>query len=399
MSQHSELLGDQVLGPEAQARFLPTRFSVEGQAIDARGMKAHHVACPKCHLVVSRALLETEPLFMSIIGVPASGKSYFLTAMTWELRRVLPAEFGVSFSDVDTTTNRSLNEYEETLFLHGDPDELVAIRKTELQGELYDQVKLGQHILSLPRPFLFTLRPTGRHPLVSHAEEQNRVICLYDNAGEHFQPGMDTAASPVTQHLAQSRVLMFLYDPTQDPRFREKCQALSTDPQLHGKSRSQRQETILTEAGLRIRSHAGLTAQQKHDRPLLVIVPKSDIWAPLVDVDITTPPLVHKGDGIPARVDLLRIEKVSHRVRAMLVQHAPEFVAAAEDLCKYVTYIPVSALGHAPESDEKTGLLGIRPRDIKPRWASVPILYAFAKWTTGLIAGDTVVAQKAVRQP
>ncbi len=33
-------------------------------------------------------MMEMEPLFLSILGAPASGKSYFLTAMTWQLRRL-----------------------------------------------------------------------------------------------------------------------------------------------------------------------------------------------------------------------------------------------------------------------------------------------------------------------
>ena len=33
------------------------------------------------------------------------------------------------------------------------------IRKTELQGELYDTVAYGQQTVSYPRPFLFTMQP------------------------------------------------------------------------------------------------------------------------------------------------------------------------------------------------------------------------------------------------
>jgi hypothetical protein len=29
----------------------------------------------------------------------------------------------------------------------------------------------------------------------------------------------------------------------------------------------------------------------------------------------------------------------------------------------------------------------IRPRDIHPRWVTVPLLYSYARWATGLIAG------------
>jgi hypothetical protein len=47
----------------------------------------------------------------------------------------------------------------------------------------------------------------------------------------------------------------------------------------------------------------------------------------------------------------------------------------------------VSALGHSPEKyPDKNGLL-IRPKDIQPRWVTIPLLYSYARWATGLIAG------------
>lgn len=388
VSEHAELLGDQVLGPEAASRFLPTRFAVEGHAIDARGMACHNMACPHCHLIVPRAVVEIDPLFVSIIGVPASGKSYLLTAMSWELRRILPVEFAVAFNDADTLSNRNLNEYEETLFFQSDPDRLVAIRKTETEGELYDQIHIGQQVISLPKPILFAMRPVERHPNAARAEQIGRLLCFYDNAGEHFQPGRDTVSAPVTQHLARSQVLMFLYDPTQDPRFRDRCRRFSADPQLGPGTRIQRQETILTEAALRVRRYAGLGPSKKHDRPLLVVVSKSDAWAPLLDVDISSEPIVPGtwGDGDIGAVDVPRIEDVSRRLRQLLLRYAPELVATAEDFCQHVVYIPVSALGHSPEVQANSGMLGIRPKDIQPHWITAPILYTFAKWTTGMLS-------------
>src|SRR4051812_43780950 len=65
VSQHAELVGDPILGPDASSRFLPTRFTLEGDALDARGMRSQTMACPRCHLVIPRAWIETEPLFVS----------------------------------------------------------------------------------------------------------------------------------------------------------------------------------------------------------------------------------------------------------------------------------------------------------------------------------------------
>lgn len=400
IAQHVDLLGDPVLGREAHARFLPTRFTVDGEAIDARGMACQQLACPRCHLVIPRCLVEAEPLLLSIIGVPASGKSYFLTSLTWELRRQLPLQFALTFNDADTVCNVNLNDYEETLFLQPDPEKLIAIRKTDVAGtELYDEVMLGQQRIMLPKPYLFNLRPAASHPNAPAADKVGRVLCLYDNAGEHFRPGEDSASSPVTQHLARSKVLMFLYDPTKDPRFRERCRPFSSDPQLAGTARTERQETILTEAAMRVRRYAALPPNKKHDRPLIVIVPKSDVWDRLLDgVDLSKEPVVPDAvqPGIAA-VDVRRIEEVSRKLRQLLLHLTPEFVAAAEDFCEHVVYVPVNVFARSPVA-QPDGFLYTRPADVRPRWATVPVLYMFAKWSTGMVA-DVAAVQRAGRAP
>ena len=186
-------------------------------------------------------------------------------------------------------------------------------------------------MINLPRPFLFTIRPSARHVNRARSAELSRVICLYDNAGEHFQPGMDTVASPVTQHLAKARVLMFMFDPTQDIRFRDQCRTVSQDPQLASGRKPQRQDVILTEAAERVRSYS-TGAGRKIDRPLMILVGKSDVWAPLLPgVDMVTEPIVDMGAGRKG-VDTGRIEMTSHRIKELMKKLVPEFVALAEDI-------------------------------------------------------------------
>ncbi len=391
VARHPELIGDTVLGPEQPQRFLPSRFTSQGQARDAHGMVCQHLACPHCHLILPRELLQISPFFLSIVGGPATGKSYLLAAMTWQLRQILPSQFGVAFSDINTDFNRILNDSEATLFLPDDPNTPAAIRKTELQGEGYHQVAMGGQVAYLPQPFLFSMRPQTRHPLAQQGHAQRRVLCLYDNAGEHFQPGMDTAGLPGTEHLAQSRALLFLFDPTQDPRFRERCRGISNDPQLT-RSRTQRQETLLLEAGQRIRRMTNRTDHQKIDRPLLVLVSKSDVWAPLLKLDVSTEPFIANAYGELSALEVDRVERTSDAVKQLLSSWIPELVAAAEDFSEHVLYIPVSALGCAPQIMPESGALAVRPADIKPRWVTVPLLYMFAKWTqSGLVRWGRVV--------
>jgi hypothetical protein len=389
VAQHEELMGDPVLKEES-LRFLPTRFTVEGQALDARGMVCSSLACPACHLVLPRVLIENEVTFISIIGSAGSGKSNFLATMTWELRQRLAREFAIIFADGDKEANWILNRYEETLFLPEDPEKPVVLDKTRTQGDLYRSVTIAGQETQLPKPFLFSLHPAADHPRASQRAKLGRIVCLYDNAGEHYNVGQDTAMSPVTRHLARSKVLMFLLDPTQDPRFRAKCKGVSQDPQVVEPVQTVRQENILSEAAIRFRKHAGLSAYQKCDRPLLVLVGKSDIWEPLVEgEDLVSEPILRDSGaaGELAVLDLDRIERVSQKVRRLLLELTPEVVSNAEDFSDEVFYIPVSALGHSPEKyPDRNGLL-IKPKDVKPRWVTIPLLYSYARWATGLIAG------------
>ncbi len=389
ISQHPDLTNDPRLGKDQQRRFLPTRFNVEGDALDAAGVACQGLACPHCHLSVPRTLLEMETLFFSILGAPASGKSYFLASMTWQLRKSLARHFQLSFGDADPAANVNLNSYEELLFLSSDPEGLVALPKTDVQGgHLYDSVQFGEQTVVYPRPYVFGLRPLEGHPNHAQMERLSRGICLYDNAGEHFLPGADKVGSPVTRHLPLSRALFFLFDPTQDPDLRKACADQTLDPQMKDRARNYRQELILLEAADRVRRLSGLSQNAKHPRPLIVIVTKYDAWRSLLpkygaklDLQALLKPTSTGGSAL--RLDLLTA--VSRDVRAMLCKYRSEFVAAAEGFCEEVIYIPVSALGHGPAIDPKSGQLCIQPGKIEPMWAEVPMIYALARWMQGFI--------------
>lgn len=398
IAEHHELLGDSVLGPEEPVRFRPSRFSVDCKAVDARGMTASRLACPRCHLLIPRQLVDCPPVFTSIIGVPASGKSYFLTSMVWELRHRLPGRFDVLFTDADPAANQSLIDNEQTLFLQPDATRFVELEKTDLQGALYSKVALGEHAMLLPRPFMFFVRPNEHHPNGRQSEiakQLHRVLCLYDNAGESFQPGRDTSASPVTQHLGKAHFLMFLFDPTQDPRIRARIGEVLTD-ETRAPS-VQRQETVLIEAAVRVRRQVGLIDGTRHKRPLIVVVPKMDVWEHLLDAPVGNEPFIT--GAVNAKLDAVdhaHVERVSASVRRLLLASCPELVAAAESFCEHVVYIPVTAMGTSPQKDSASTRMVFRAQDIRPRWVTVPMAYGLSKYLRGLIAGRMAAAKPAV---
>jgi hypothetical protein len=386
VSAHADLIGDQRLGPDQPQRFLPTRFTVEGQAIDARGFPCQALACPHCHLSLPRALLEMEPLFLSILGTPACGKSYYLAALTWQLRKVLP-QFSLSFADVEPAINQALTDSEEALFLNPNADgfQMLAklIGKTKLAGEMYDTVSYGSQTVLYPRPYLFALRLMANHPRATRpdARQASRVVCLYDNAGEHFQPGRESTAAPVTQHLARAELLLFLFDPTQDSRFHSWM--FSGQPTGGTGERGVRQELILQEAAARIRRTLGLAADAVHDRPLVVVLTKCDAWAHQLPTQDWSDPWKSSRSGLGLETE--RIEKCSHHLRKLLGSVCPDLIQAAEGFAREVRYVPVSALGHAPR--QMTNGSFVRPADVRPIGVTVPVLYGLNRWLGRLVPG------------
>ena len=391
-----ELGHDRMLREDDPIRFLPSRFTPFGEALDPSGARTRRLACPRCHLEVPRLLLERPMVIMSLAGSPSSGKSYFLASAAWQLRQDLAKHFHVSFTDTDPEMNAELAASEERLFLNQDAGAMVALDKTELSGVHYSSVQLEPGVATLfARPHMFTARPVRSHVNGHAPDHVSKVFTLYDNAGEHFFPGADTSRQPGTQHLARAQVLMFLFDPTQDIRFRQRLahSGSAKDPQVAPDSRAARQDHLLVEMARRIRVHGGLGAQERIPKPLFLILSKSDVWDSLLrdgsgaQLDVRSPPYFAARPGLGG-LSVQRVDAVSARVRALLLNLAPELVASAEDAFERVVYVPVSSLGTSPQRDAATGLLRVPVADIAPRWVTVPFVYTIARWSTSLVASD-----------
>ena len=399
VSSHPALNGDARLGTECQRRFLPTRFDAGGNALDSLGSVCSELACPKCHLVVPRAMFEMRSLFYSILGSPGSGKSHLIATTTWSMRKTLGRDFQLSFSDADPDSNRVLNQSEARLFFNEFPDELTTLPKTEKEGELYDPVRFGDQTFWYPRPFVFSVQPLPNHPQSQNVAELSRAICLYDNAGEHFLPGGRSSISPATQHLTVSSGLIFLFDPTQHVRFREACKGKTNDPQMRAAGLSYRQDQVMLEAANRIRTQAGLSQNDKYKRPIVVAMTKLDAWHTLLDEsfdrraaafgDILLKRAGRSDEGSETVLNHRRILQVSLDLRQLMLRYAPEFVNAAEGFADNVTYVPVSALGHSPTLEVETGRFAVRPGKIAPQWAELPLLYLLSLTSGGLIPRPT----------
>lgn len=368
---HSSLRGDPLLGDEQMQRFHATRFNDRGQAVDAMNIPAPDLACPHCRRKLPPGFLDLPHLIFSIVGAPSSGKSYYLSVLIKMLQTALFRDFGVTFRDADPSANVMLNQMKTQLFSASTPEQAHLI-KTQLGEAMYETLpRLGRKV-KLPKPFIFKLS----NPRDS---AQDSSIVFYDNAGEHFEPGEDSADSPGAQHIAAASGIFFLFDPLSNVDFKKRLTNLQ-DPQVKSLPMDQ-QDIILAETEVRIKSLLGLEAREKIATPLAFIVGKSDAWIQLLGEPIECPVQNSK-------LDLTIVQRNSSRIRQLLMQVCPSVVANAEAISSEVMFFAASPLGSS--SIEFTNSRGVKmigpdPQRLNPQHVEIPTLWVLSQVAPAIV--------------
>ncbi len=376
IATHPELRGDSKLGAEAMQRFLPTAFDSDGFAMDDMNTRCTEQACPGCHLKLPPFFRQMSQHIFPLIGVPGSGKSYYLSTLVQELERLLPLEFALPFRDADPAENEPLNDMRRRLFTATSPRDAY-IGKTLLSSHLYRQVYRNGSMQRMPRPFTYTLNK-GRDV---------HSIVFYDNAGESFEPAVGSGNSPCADYLKEADGLLFLFDPTTNPGFRALLQGVK-DPQIEQCLYPPgRQSTLLAETEMRLRTALNLPPGRKVNTPLAIIIGKSDCWQHLLGPEPLLP-VVHNG-----RVCEKNVEANSARLREQLFRIAPQICANAEAISGTVRYFAATSFGQPPIyfTDEQTGntLLGPKNADLKPAHVTDPIIWILSTQAPGLLPHAT----------
>jgi len=395
ISESPDLPKDPKLSGEQPIRFLPQRFNLAGAALDPHDVPCDKLACPVCHLPIPRPWLYLNTFFLSIAGKPSSGKSYFLASMIWQLRQTMGRCFLSNFTDADPQMNRRIFDGETVLFTGGNnPDKLVRIEKTEEEGNIYNNTVVNGTPTRLAQPFTYMTEPMPNHPFLQKANRARQVICVYDNAGEHFLPGKDHITAPVTRHMAKSDALLFIFDPTQDAQFRTAraaCPEPVEDPQMSPGVKGEvqfrvdltRQEVVLGNIAAQIRNQNLLPPYEKIKIPLIIVLSKYDAWFPLCKGQFPAGKAPHEQNPWKLTADKIihyyhadRVERYSQILRELLMGFTSNLVSTAESAFETVRYIAVSATGGKPAHNEQDGMFYHRPVDVKPIWAEIPFLHA-----------------------
>jgi hypothetical protein len=373
----AELTFDHRLSDGAYRRFLPTRFTIQGDAIDPHGGVCTETACPNCHLKVPRVMATRPTLALSIFGSPSSSKSYLLASMTHQAEQLLD-RFCISIDDASTEANLIIRDYQSQLFRAPTPDTKVRLFKTDLEGDWYTRVFYERRTKLLPKPFLFKVDLMAGHPTHAAGTAVGRILRIYDNAGESFEPGMEKEESPVTRHMANADGLMFVFDPTQENTFREACRQRSEDLQWSDGRMSQ-QQTLFTETMTRVRQFAGLPETGRVRKPLIVVLAKFDAWSFLTDFEQLPEPWRPIGSAAGSAehlaLDFSAVRRVSDACRELLAKHASPMLSRIESNCDpaLTFFVPASATGCPPAGRDDQGYYHLAG-NIKPMWAEVPLL-------------------------
>ena len=354
------LLGDAVLGDGEPARFSPTNFTDTGLALDAEGGVCTDIACPRCHMALPQGLLNMEQIVMSVVGTSGAGKSVFLASCIWQCRQMLRMKFGVGFRDLAPSWNTWIRAYEEKLFFQQDDRKLQQIEKTDLQASnISRSVNLSGESVLLPTPSYFRL--DGGKP-----DDVERSMVVYDCAGEHFLPGADVHASLVTLHTLSADSILFLFDPSADPRMRPLLDRGSGTASNY----AQMQDVLLAELASKSKKYMGNRGGRKLKQPLIFAISKADMLKKSLPMDVE---LYRKTESGKMALDVAALRQVSDQTEAFLDGLVPEVSSTARDISNDIWFLPVSSLGHNPMNE------GVRPCDIHPIWAELPVVFTLAQ--------------------
>ncbi len=369
IAENENLMNDSVAGDGEMLRFRPRYFTPGGKAIDPRGTVCEGRACPRCHQRIPAPYMEHTPLFLSIVGAPGSGKTNFLPCATRRLSERM-WDLGTNFAGADSELNSWILAY-ESLFFDSPRGIAVRIPKTEPDDiSHYRNVRTKEMSIRLPVPCMFTML----------GDTMQRTLVMHDNAGEHFEQGLDSAAAPVTRHLILAEAIFFMFDPTMDVGFQKAYGDRSEDPQMR-QHKTRNQATLFANAIRTIQRVLGQSSQERYDRPVVVLISKADTLSGDMDTFLSQDPLRWSELRNHFEVDRGMIMKTSFACREMVAEYSPITVSTVESLASDVVFMPVSALGCTPfqKEDEISGDTYVYPRDVNPRWVLTPFIYTLAR--------------------
>ncbi|MDO5553779.1 MAG: hypothetical protein Q4G68_08455 [Planctomycetia bacterium] len=395
--------------PNEPIRFSPRHFTPDAHALDAENRECEAVACPHCHLQFDQEYLETQPFMLTLAGGRRTGKTFFLTAMVWWMKRSLQnygLELHESCSELCTEWARMI----ELLF----PTRATgpAIKKLEYscdatiaksvfipdsKMDTYDQnAPPGDHPVVLWTPALYFINRTDDI-------SRKYAICLYDQYELDLPAGTEFPPRTISGSISLGDALFFFYDPVQNFHFMQsplltarQADAFNTQDDMNDTTILDDPITVFNDMAKRIRAEyrnetgQRLSAMEKYDRPLVIVVTKCDVWKSLlpdtIQAHLNDDPVLSTGKKLS--LDSRILQDVSDAILALFAEYAPEFLNVVSAFATDVLFLPVSVTGvncSVPDSDLGDENANLSRAGASPVWVGVPLLYAMARHESPII--------------
>ena len=390
IAAHEDLKDDYRFGRSGDTkpqRFLPERFTPGYRAIDERGeICKREFACPHCHMEIPERFFECEPMYVSIVGTKGAGKTFFLTALHHRLQQNrFKRDYDLDlFFDAGlyASKNETLAKNVNTLFHSAVPPDAFVTLEATLPGDLETMITVpGGREYNVANPFTYILSKGGKR----HAP------CLYDHSGESFKgSNIDEARNTFTQHILDSDIFFFLYDPTQNANC-VKDYAAKYGRQIYRDGKIDQDELVGMESAILnptiaeqshhvfgavanyIRSFADPTKKiiegDQYTKYICIVATKCDAWEKCLSEKAQQ----HLQELPSPEI----IASVSSELEHWLERHDSAFTSTVRDFAKHYSYVPISAAGRQVKKSV-SGLEGydIGVEALSSRWIDVPFLCA-----------------------
>lgn len=295
---------------------LPATFFLKRGTLKSR--------CPDCKSLLENRHFESRKIFIPLVGGPVVGKSAYLFSALDKLLAEKLSELDLSYSFVDTRTEREVEHVKKLLMEGRKPEKTVA---------------------TLPRALTIEIQRSGHSP---------RVLYLYDPAGEVFGKTEDLVLHKFQEYLSG---LIFLVDPFAIPEVRREYAAQLA---MVGGTLEPSQlpiEDALARILISMEENFGLGKTARIRVPVAVVFNKVDAF----DLDQRI-----GAAAVAARLGVSPPDAEPRKVRDALLREQlirweqGDFVQQLEARFERVHYFACSSLGRMPDASGKA----FRPRDV-----------------------------------
>jgi hypothetical protein len=296
--------------------------------------------------------LDTPNLPFSIVGVPNSGKTNFITVMLHELSRTFGSWLVLGSQTRETRENQ--NENYRLIY--------------------EDHVRPPSTHPGEPIPQIWFIRNLRRQRGDS---VPTYTFTIFDGAGEDHEDNLDPN-SDVCHYISASKAVILVIDPLVLSQVRK---GGVVDPEVMRNSlagsegETKNAVDIINSVAAYIKTARGIKSSKMLDIPVAVVLTKIDT---ILDHQAFGPQALIKGPGLSQRdgvVDLTEIKQVDSEIRGWLEAIGETaFITALRSHFKEFYFFGVSSYGSPPQDFYRLA------EDIRPHRVLDPILWLFKRF-------------------